>query len=487
MSAPFAYDAVPYPTVAFRECHPERFATVAAMHGLAAPDVATCSYLELACGDGVNMLSVASSLPGARCVGVDLSGEAIARGAALAAGAGLGNAKLAAADLMALDPAKLGRFDYIAAHGLISWAPAAVRERFFALCGELLTENGVAFVSFNALPGWAVYAVTRGVTMPHAASAPDAAGRRAAALERLALIRELHGEEDIYDTVLSAGERHIEERATEVLFHDELSEICEPLWLDDVLAMAAPHGLAYLDEARFEHWWRWGLPGDGADRVAAAAGDDPVACQRLADEVAGRGFKMVLLRRAGAECDARAATERAIELSVAAEPAADAPTGDDGKPIARDAVATSALERLVAARPAAMTVRELAASLEVDPGAGAEVALRLCAGGEARLHVHPPTPAAQASDRPETTPLSRRQAAAGPLVTTLRHGYVRLNDPLARLLVVLLDGSRDRPALVRDLTTAAVDLGAPPQIEQQLAAGIDGHLQHLADVGLLLR
>jgi hypothetical protein len=49
--------------------------------------------------------------------------------------------------------AELGRFDYIIAHGFYAWVPEPVRDRLLALCGELLTANGVAFVSYNALAG----------------------------------------------------------------------------------------------------------------------------------------------------------------------------------------------------------------------------------------------------------------------------------------------------------------------------------------------
>ena len=50
-------------------------------------------------------------------------------------------------------PADLGSFDYIIAHGLYSWIPADVRAHVLPLIARHLAPNGVAFVSYNTLPG----------------------------------------------------------------------------------------------------------------------------------------------------------------------------------------------------------------------------------------------------------------------------------------------------------------------------------------------
>src|SRR6185295_5795453 len=59
---------------------------------------------------------------------------------------------LFAKDLCNLDSG-FGEFDYIVAHGVYSWVPAAVRERLMALCAGLLAPQGIAFISFNVYPG----------------------------------------------------------------------------------------------------------------------------------------------------------------------------------------------------------------------------------------------------------------------------------------------------------------------------------------------
>jgi hypothetical protein len=69
------------------------------------------------------------------------------------------------------------------------------------------------------------------------------------------------------------------------------------------------------------------------------------------------------------------------------------------------------------------------------------------------LHVHPPSLATRAGERPCASPLARLQARAGQeQVTSLLQTRVRLADPNALRLLALLDGSRQRAELA-----AAID------------------------------
>ena len=66
------YDAVAYPGLALAQAHPNRLATLATLFGMTPADVSRCRLLELGCGDGLNLISVALSLTEAECLGVDL-------------------------------------------------------------------------------------------------------------------------------------------------------------------------------------------------------------------------------------------------------------------------------------------------------------------------------------------------------------------------------------------------------------------------------
>jgi hypothetical protein len=65
-------------------------------------------------------------------------------------------------------------------------------------------------------------------------------------------------------------------------------------------------------------------------------------------------------------------------------------------------------------------------------------------------------------------------------VTTLLHTSVELRDPIAKRLLELLDGSRDRAALIDEL------LPLMGSSRETLAPALDQNLEALARLGLLV-
>jgi len=75
--------------------------------------------------------------------------------------------------------------------------------------------------------------------------------------------------------------------------------------------------------------------------------------------------------------------------------------------------------------------------------------------------------------------LARLQSERGITVTNLCHDSVKLDDELARTLVRLLDGTRDRAQLMQVL-------GEQLDGDQPRAAALEAHLQNLARLALLM-
>src|SRR5919197_3347157 len=126
-----AYDEVLYPNYVHAQSHPDRLATLATLFGMRSARVGRCRVLELACGDGGNLIPLALDLAGSEFVGIDLAARPVAKGRRMIAALGLKNIELRQLDLMSL-PRTLGQFDYIMAHGLYSWVPPAVQDRILA-------------------------------------------------------------------------------------------------------------------------------------------------------------------------------------------------------------------------------------------------------------------------------------------------------------------------------------------------------------------
>jgi protein-lysine methyltransferase-like protein len=129
-------------------------------------------------------------------------------------------------------------------------------------------------------------------------------------------------------------------------------------------------------------------------------------------------------------------------------------------------------------------------------GAVAEFFLRAYALGFVELHVMPPPLVNEVSARPTASPLARLQLQSSHTVSTLRHADLQLQDSLGRHLVQLPDGTRDRAALLRDLTCLVRDGSGVVQREGKpvsdldraveiVAAELEQNLAVLARLGLL--
>ena len=103
----------------------------------------------------------------------------------------------------------------------------------------------------------------------------------------------------------------------------------------------------------------------------------------------------------------------------------------------------------------------------------AETLRRAYAANLVRLHVWAPPLATTAAERPRASALARLQAGEGTRVTTLLHTTVEVGDELGRRLIGLLDGTRDRAALM-------AEMGRP-------ADELERSLEGLARLGLLER
>lgn len=472
------YDDVPYRGAAYSLSHPWRLGALAHLHGLTAPDPATARCLELGCGDGTNLLSIAATLPGSRCVGVDTSGPAIEAGVQAAAEAEIENCSLRTANLLEVDPGELGSADYVIAHGILSWVPADVRARVFELAGELLAPGGLLLASYNALPGWNLLRASREIARGAIAQSGVDRSAEASAEVAIAALREafeLHGADDAYAAALRLAIGRYESVDAAVLFHDDLADQLEPLALAEVAQAAREAGLDYLGEAPPDHWWPSRMPDRSAKRIRDAA-PTPLGRQMRADVASGATFKATVFCKDSEPASSEADPIRCLDLHARAHPDAGAPA--DG--VAPELKATwEALSELGVAGALGRAVAERA-GLEEDV-AGVAL-LRLAAELRIDLTLGAPRYVIEPGIRPTTSPLIRILAARGDIVPALTHETIKLGDAGSRAFIQLLDGSRDRPALARDLAASGTVAADAAEIDPVL----DEQLWPLAERGLFI-
>ena len=148
-----AYDHLEYNAGISQNTHPCQIGGRASLFGLVAPLVPQAKILEIGCAMGQNLISIATSMPEAICIGVDISPKQIEHARKEAQALQLTNIVFIEANIMDL-VGELGTFDYIICHGFYSWVPDDIRQNLFSVLHQFLSPLGLLYISYNTLPGW---------------------------------------------------------------------------------------------------------------------------------------------------------------------------------------------------------------------------------------------------------------------------------------------------------------------------------------------
>lgn len=491
------YDAIRYPGLPCSTAHPDHLAATATLRGMnpARPD--RCRVLEVGCGDGGNLVPLAYALPGSTFVGIDLAGEAIEAARSFARRVGIANVAFETQDL-AKFPEDAGVFDYIVAHGVYSWIPPAAREALMALVGRHLAAQGVAFVSYNTYPGCHVRQMMWEMLRFHTAELDDPQARLAEAGALIRLVAHGTVQPGAYTLPLVEEARRMESRVPALLFHDDLSPVNGPVYFHEFAEHAACHGLQFLAEAAFVSSSYAGI---ASEARAALEALDPITREQYLDFIRCRRFRETLLCRNEVALAPGDSAERMQSISFTAahrvravpqdkgaapettEPSAMAPGDDAGARVMK-----ALLDVLNVAAPRALPLEALVDAIQAlperDRGSAPEqadplaIVLASLRAGVIEPHVIAARLAFPPGDLPTASAVVRAQLAEGELVASLLHRAVKIDDEIAKRLLPLMDGSRNR----LDLLAAMGGLAGP---EESGAADLDRHLIRLARLGLL--
>ena len=506
-----SYDEIPYDSTPFAETHPDHLWALARLHGVAAADPAGASVLELGCAGGGNIVPLAYYRPGTRVLGIERSAGQVAAAGGLIRRLGLANIEVRQGDIGEVG-AELGRFDYIVAHGVYSWVPEPVREHILVLCRELLSENGVAYISYNALPGWRMRGMLRDMLLHHCRHASTPRARLAAAHGLFDLLdRATKGLDALSARYLRGEIAMLRKAHPSYLYHEFLEETNQPFLFSQFAADCARHGLQYLCDAELATAFP-SILGDAAEEALEPI-TDPLEREQYLDFVRNRNFRQSLV------CRAERAVNRGLDLEQFERFAFSALLAPAKKPelgrvrdqafvaLGGEAYAVShpltkaALLHLAAAYPDAVPFPDLAAAAQhhllasgapqfADQaghlfgelfGLFARQAVRACPRAE-RFDTRVPA-------RPRLNALARAQAEMnlGHLATA-RHGTVALDDFAGRL-ARLLDGSRGVEELAAAMSAAVeggelrVETGGA-RIAAKVAANVERLLAVFARQGL---
>jgi SAM-dependent methyltransferase len=472
--SPTPYDQVFYPPAAYPETHPDRLATVGTLRGMHPAPLIGCRLLELGCGNGENLIPLAFSFPLSEFVGLDSARHPVALGAASIAELGLTNIQLHPVDLCDAAVERFGSFNYIIAHGLYSWVPASTRERILALCRQLLTPHGIAYISYNAYPGNHLHDLARGIIRFHTTrceNPPEKVQRARAILKFLAGSRLVPNP---YVVALGFEFARVVEQQDAVFFHDDLSDTNQPFYFHEFISAAHRHNLQFLGEAGSDELHAENFTADALNKLQELENEGELIREQYKDFLLGRAFRRTLLCRSEvdlapaflpertsmlyASCDAksvdRSGSNEAVRVLFRRPNGAELETNHR--------LVTASFRHLCSEWPCPVAFNivldhagKVAAGEAGSPGSEDQTALladtwiKGYQNGFLQLHVTPPRVVNKVSTCPECSALVRLQLRKSSVATSQLHRRVRLDDPLSREVAQLLDGSRDEDSITQ--------------------------------------
>ncbi len=406
------YQEHAYPAMSHPLADPAMTAAAARLAGLAAPSPATARILEIGCCSGHHLIPLAMRWPQSRCIGIDLAESSVAVATRRAAQAGVENVRFLAADLRDFTPDD-GPFDFIIAHGFLSWVPPDVQAALFQFCRANLSPTGIATVSFNLESGW-----RQRFPVIEKARAIVAAGA-SSVVQALEILRTVTADGSpelaIIDDMLAKGPG--------ILAFDDFGPVNDVWSLDRFLAAAAGAGLRWLGESDPTAAEGEEISADGLHR-------------RLEDDEAlQRTFRSEILCRD----DARRVmpTVSALSLRAGIEP-----SGPE--------------EHTIWSHIAGFSPACVAAATAL-PGVGDEWILAGIHGGSLLPRVEPTSYDPLPPEFPQLNAFRRLCAAEHLPLVDVWHKPCAFPDPHYQILTAM-DGTRDRAALRQLAATVCPEL-----------------------------
>lgn len=494
-----SYDEIPYESTPFPETHPAALAPLARLFGIDAPDPEECRVLEIGCASGGNLIPMALELPRSHFLGIELSERQAADGAGLIQRLGLGNIQIRQGDITQFTGTGEG-FDYIIAHGIYSWVPAEVRERMLALMRQQLSPNGIAYISYNTLPGWRWRGILRDMLLFHVRDARTAGERLERAWEMLDFVEQgMANDQSLNARFLRQELKRIRSHHPSYLYHEYLESENHPFLFSQFVAGVERHGLRYVCESDLHTMFSQSL-GDEAGAWAEQQGGGMLALWQYLDFVANRNLRQSLLcrddRTPRYEIDLGrfsgysffADLRPSHKLDLRRGKAVEFIRADGERHSVEHPLTQSALSILSEGYPDAIPLDTLTAEAcrrvaqagnprqaeEVDALQGELFALYSHQAIGARIR---PMRLPQGNlDAPRLSALAREQLAMGMRQLTGTHLAGIKLDPFSHRVAGLCDGSRPLEAIIEEM---AALMPAEPELAKLLSPGQRNHPQRL--------
>ncbi|MEH6477242.1 MAG: class I SAM-dependent methyltransferase [Sneathiella sp.] len=468
------YDNVPYPSYCYVNTDPGRMSAIGALFGIDAPAIETANILEIGCAAGGNILPLAARYPNAKFTGVDLSQNQIDTARGKADSLQLSNIKFEAISIAAH---KFGseKFDYIIAHGIYSWVASDIQAAILSVCQNHLSDTGLAYISYNTLPGWNSVKTVRDMMLYHVAKFEDPAMKTKEARGILTFISEnVKSQDSPHKAMLLKEIKNLQNADDAYLLHDHLEDINEPCYFHQFMEKATSHDLAYLGDSEPQSMYLGNQTEEASKALSQL--NDVVSQEQYMDFITDRRFRSTLLCKNTVTLN-RKLTPQVLDglhlipnftVDTSAEVKPSSPLSElplvhmkDGKAKVhlRGQVICAGYVKLLQSLPQRLTVDEVVTHLEEAlPQTSKEdiqaefsgMVLKLIFGGVLSVSTTPAACAYKITSKPEAFKVARTEAHSKELVPNLLHDVVKLTND-QRLVIQYVTGENTQADIAKKL------------------------------------
>ncbi len=469
-----SYDEVPYASFAYPQTHPNNISTIATLFGLKAPNFKKARVLELGCAGGGNITPMAYAYPDATFVGVDLSGEQIKQANDKKEALGLKNVEFLQQDVLDMkSKGKKDQYDYIICHGMFSWVPDDVRTKLLEVCNEFLSPNGIAVVSYNALPGWNAVRSLREMMLYHTNrfENPDEKVNQARLFLEF-LSANVPAGQTGYKAVIDAERETLQRTHNMYMYHDHLEAENKQFYLSDFVTMARGNGLEYVGDAALASMYIGNMPADVMEKLQAL--NDIVAQEQYMDFITNRRFRTSILCKQDRKINRNLDKDQIMDYHLTFNPNIQVEGTDPNKDISfkigggnfttHDPIANNLFLELAGCGSIPISADDLVKRVQEKTGEKSDKkikavlianGLQLVLKGYINLHSDTIDFVSKVSKKPIVSPIARYEASLPHTVgLTNLLNFLVPTDMIAKIIVADLDGTNTKEDIAEVLIQA---------------------------------
>lgn len=296
-----SYDSFLYVSKPFSTTNINNLQAKAKMYGLTPAPIKGARVLELGASCGGNLIPQALYYPEATFTGIDLSGVQVQHGNEIIKSIGLTNVTLLEKDILDIDES-FGTFDYIIVHGIWSWVPDIVKDKILNICNVNLSDNGIAYVSYNTYPGWKRLEQLRDIMLYSEKRAMDQnlLERTLYTKNVLKMVADTMNSDERSRTQSDYKINNIQRVLNSndyYVAHEYLETFNDPVYVSEFIDRAQKQGCAYIGDEVLQRSFISCLADDVANNIRTLSNGNYIDKEQFYDYVYDTQFRMSLLTK----------------------------------------------------------------------------------------------------------------------------------------------------------------------------------------------